>query len=334
MRKKTWIVTGVLAAVFSFFVVSSVLAQASRGQPTSEAKKIARTAYAQGQELYKAGKYEEAEEAFHKAFDAVPNPTVLLSIAETQKKLNRAPDAVTTLETYLELRTDAPNRDEIEKKIAELRNSPGKLSIASDPPGAEILIDGLGTGKTTPAEIEVPAGEHTVGLSHPGKSPVRQSIAVQFGTRQEIQLALRDEPAIASVSPKTADFIGDIEHSDEPKFGKSFNYAAWIVTGVGVLAVGTGTVLGVMALGDKNEFDKNPTKKTADRGERLALFADVAFGVGAAAIVTGVVLWLTQDSGNGEQKAASASIFSQKASLSVTPVISPSYSGIATRLQL
>src|SRR5262249_32591856 len=39
------------------------------------------------------------------------------------------------------------------------------LNIASDPKGALIMLDGTETGKTTPAEIKVQSGEHSIGLN-------------------------------------------------------------------------------------------------------------------------------------------------------------------------
>ena len=41
---------------------------------------------------------------------------------------------------------------------------PSRIEVISDPGGASILIDGKPTGKQTPATIEVPKGDHTVGI--------------------------------------------------------------------------------------------------------------------------------------------------------------------------
>jgi hypothetical protein len=311
--------------------VAQTRAQAS-DNATSAAKKRARAAYARGQELYQAGKYEEAEVYFNRAYEAVPNPVVLLSIAETLRKLDRGPEAVSSLETYLQMRPDATNRDEIEQKIAEIRNLPAKVDITSDPPGAEILIDGVGTGKLTPSSLEIEAGEHTIGLSLAGKGPLRQVITLQFGTHRELQLALQDEES-PSLAAKPLDFPAASEEPAPEETGiQSPGVAAWAVAGVGVAALATGAVLGTMALGEKNDFDDNPTKKTADRGERLALFADVAFGVGALAIVTGVVLWLTQPN---TQESADTAHHDLRAAKRWTfvPAVSPNYAGVLTRLR-
>jgi hypothetical protein len=56
-----------------------------------------------------------------------------------------------------------------------------------------------------------------------------------------------------------------------------------------------GTVFGVIALGDKSDYDKNPTTKTADNGDTHALIADMAFGVALTFGVTSAVLFLTKD---------------------------------------
>jgi tetratricopeptide (TPR) repeat protein len=334
VRQITWIISVAIIAIISFVSASSAFAQSSRSQPSGATKKRARAAYALGQDLYKEGKYEEAEAAFNKAFDAVANPVVLLSIAETQKKLDRAPEAVATFQKYLELRPDASNREEVEQKISELKNLPAKVFVDSDPPGAEIIVDGTGTGKVTPAQLEVSAGEHTLGLSMVGKSPIRQFLTVQYGTRHELKLSLQAESPGALLPVTDSAPATEPQTPEDEKGDSHLNVAALVVTGVGVLAIGTGAILGVMALGDKSEFDKNPTKKTADRGERLALFADVAFGVGAAAVITGVVLWITQDTGKGEGPAETdESAISQAPRVQLVPALSSTYAGIETRLQ-
>ncbi len=69
-----------------------------------------------------------------------------------------------------------------------------------------------------------------------------------------------------------------------------------IVTGaLAVAAAGVGTVFGIIALGDKSDFDKNPTTSTADSGDTHALIADMAFGVALTFGVTSAVLFLTKD---------------------------------------
>ena len=100
----------------------------------------------------------------------------------------------------------------------------------------------------------------------------------------------------------------------------------WIAGVVGGVGIVTGTVLGIAALNEKADYDDNPTEASADRGERLALFADVSFGVGAMALITGAVLLLTYDdpgdAGAGDDTA-----------VVVTPVLDAQGAGAAARVR-
>jgi hypothetical protein len=55
----------------------------------------------------------------------------------------------------------------------------GFVNVTSTPPGAEIHVDGKATGQRTPAQIEMPAGQHTIALWSGGKVFYRRSVIVQ-----------------------------------------------------------------------------------------------------------------------------------------------------------
>ena len=103
--------------------------------------------------------------------------------------------------------------------------------------------------------------------------------------------------------------------------------ALWVTGGIGVAGLVTGSVLGFLALKEHSKFDSHPTDASADRGERLALFADVGFGVGALAIVTAAVLYFTYDDKPDSDSDASS------ARLTLTPVLSPSTAAASARLR-
>jgi formylglycine-generating enzyme required for sulfatase activity len=83
------------------------------------------------------------------------------------------------------------------------------VSVASDPPGAEILVDGRVQG-VTPAELELTAGEREIELALAGYNPWRRQIRVVADEPQALPLvelaladgriALETSPADASVS--------------------------------------------------------------------------------------------------------------------------------------
>ena len=74
--------------------------------------------------------------------------------------------------------------------------------------------------------------------------------------------------------------------------------ASYVTFGLGLAAIGVGTALGVMASGDAQKLRTDKTL-TFDKAQQLAnsansngLIANVLWGVGGAAVVGGVVMFL------------------------------------------
>ncbi|MBK8481054.1 MAG: hypothetical protein IPL40_07735 [Proteobacteria bacterium] len=75
--------------------------------------------------------------------------------------------------------------------------------------------------------------------------------------------------------------------------------AAWVAFGAGGAALATGGVLALLATQRRAELaDRCPdcSRAELEGGKRLALGADLAFGVGLTAAITGLVLWLANPS--------------------------------------
>jgi tetratricopeptide (TPR) repeat protein len=280
---------------------------------TDAQREQARAAYARGQALFAEGKFADALVAFDEAYAAAPNPVVLLSTAECDVQLGKLEDAYGVLQRYLTERPDAPDRAEIERKAAELASLPAVLALTSEPVGAAIKLDGQDTGKQTPAELSVSRGEHTLELTLAGHKPQTISVQARIGARHELQATLEAEPPPPPVSLKV-----------EPAEAHKPATALWITSIVGAAGLVTGTVLGFMVLAERSDFDANPTDATAKRGERLALFTDVAFGVGAMALVTSAVLYFTAD-----EAAQPASKPEPAARLQLTPAVLAHGAGMA-----
>jgi tetratricopeptide (TPR) repeat protein len=73
----------------------------------------------------------------------------------------------------------------------------------------------------------------------------------------------------------------------------------WLLVGTGALAAGAGAYFGLVALDEADSAraarDRTKAEQHKSDAESNALIADVAFGVGALAIGTAVVLWLQDD---------------------------------------
>lgn len=76
--------------------------------------------------------------------------------------------------------------------------------------------------------------------------------------------------------------------------GSALGATGWVLLGVGGATAITGGVLGGLALGAQSDFDGatalNEKRAYRDDAKTLALASDVTIGVGAAALVAGVVL--------------------------------------------
>ena len=110
---------------------------------------------------------------------------------------------------------------------------------------------------------------------------------------------------------------------------------AIVTGGLAIAAAAVGTVFGVIALGNKSDFDKNPTTQTADDGDTHALIADMAFGVALTFGVTSAVLFLTKDesvaatsSAHTPVTTAAAHVPKKKAvTITPTPIVGPHTGG-------
>jgi outer membrane biosynthesis protein TonB len=97
---------------------------------------------------------------------------------------------------------------------------------------------------------------------------------------------------------------------------------ALVAAGVAVAAAGAGTVFGVLALQNKSDYAKTPTYSNADQGNNDAAYADGCIALAVAAGVTGLVLYLTRDTGHEPDPTAS-SAKKRSAEFSVSPLLSP-----------
>jgi tetratricopeptide (TPR) repeat protein len=296
---------------------------AAAAPPTEAQRAAAREAYTRGQALFAQSKFADARVAFQEAYDAVPNPVVLFSLAECQLRLGNFEEAHATFTKYLADRPDAPERADVDRKLAEIAAMPATLVLTSAPAGAGIRIDGADTGKVTPADVELLRGEHTLELTLAGHSAISESVTAKAAVRHELHAELQPlpppPPPVAVVPPPPP------RPAPEPP-----TEAIWLTSIVGATGLVTGTVLGFMALAERSDYDANPTAESADRGERLALFADVAFGVGAISALTAIVLYATGDEPSEPAEPDAPESARSGSRWSLAPVVAPGHLGLAS----
>ena len=327
-------------------IATTPLVAHAQSAPTAEQTAAAREAYGRGQAAFEAGNFADAESAFNEAYAAVQNPLVLMGIAHAREGQGNAVGAVEAFEQYLAASPDAADADEVRAKVAALRAQPAILVISSTPAGAAISVDGAASNEVTPAEVSVPAGTHAIVLSLDGHAPQTLAVDAPFATRVDVAGELTaaadvDATAIAGgADGETQEGDGEIEDVDVDVNGdlgigdyelddpdaEGPGAGVWVATGIAGAALVTGTVLGFMALSAEADFDDMPSTETADRGERLSLFADIAFGVAAAGTLTAVVLFIAGKNRSSDDEA-------EQANLQLAPVMSRNGGGVSARLR-
>jgi hypothetical protein len=258
--------------------------------------------YADGEKKFRAGDFSGARDEFVAANGVKSTPQAERYIGLCEDSLGHLQEAVAWYDKFLAHVPEklAAQGDEIRKREGEIKASPGKVHIESNPPGATVSIDGKPQAGPTPVDVELAPGSHTIKLTEQGRLPAEKSIDVGFASAQSVSADLDVEPpppppppaapppvAVAAPAPPPAAPPPPPEpHSLVP---------AYVTGGLAVVAAGVGTVFGVMALNDKSNYNQNPTSQTADNGDTHALIADMAFGVALTFGVTSAVLFFTKD---------------------------------------
>jgi tetratricopeptide (TPR) repeat protein len=273
-------------------------AAAAAEGPSADTRERARSAYREGQKLFSSAKYEDAALAFEAAFNAIPNPVVLLSVAESRAKAGQTPEAIAAFKKYLTLRPDAPDRATVEGRIASLGAKAAFVSVTSEPADADVELDGSPMFRT-PVQLELKPGAHELRCTRPGYRAQIYTITAEPGSRQALQCQLDVLPP----TPHVAALEDEQRFTKIPR-GRPMT-AIWITGGVGAAALVNSAVFGALAISANADFKKHPTTASADRGERFALVADIGFGAGVVLVATAATLYLLSD---GEACADAASL--------------------------
>jgi hypothetical protein len=89
-------------------------------------------------------------------------------------------------------------------QAAKADHTSATLKLDSEPPTAEILLDGKDTGKKTPAELQLPKGQHSVSVQMDGFQPS----SVQFRVKGGEELEFSPKLAVTMPNIKVPDVSG------------------------------------------------------------------------------------------------------------------------------
>lgn len=282
-------------------------------------KVAAEALFEQGRSLVADGKYAEACPRFADSQRLDPSPGTLLNLANCYEKLGRTATAWATYREAASAANAAGRADYVtsaERHADALVPHLAKLTMNVGQPVDGLLIERDGV-EVARAEWGVPipidSGSHTLEASAPGYKPWSSSVAVpQDGAQVTATVPALEAapatpapppPAAPAQPPAPATGSSPVPPPPDTSVGSSQRLLGIVIGGVGVLGLGTSAVFAVLA---KNKYNdslqncgNNPDVCTqagvSQRNDALTFgnVSSVAFGVGAAALVGGAVLWFT-----------------------------------------
>ena len=305
MRSKS----GCAALLAAAALTVAPAARAQEAAPSSADVSAARSLGQEGVKLADDGRCREAIERLTRAEKLFHAPTTLERLGECQVRLLKLVEGTENLNRVVreQLGPSAPAvfRDAQERArsvLAEARPRLAKLMITvhgADAAPKSVTLDGEPVPDAS-LDVNRPAdpGAHVIEASAPGFKVSRATVTLTEGGADAVTLTLERDP---NAPVRRAPFPGSgTPASDEPRSSRRGPAIVALVGGTVVL--GAGVVFGLLALGKKSDLDAACTDKvcptaasqdTIDSGKTFAAASTVGIAVGAASLVAGVVLLLT-----------------------------------------
>jgi len=171
----------------------------------AEPADAARDAFKAGVAAFQKGDYETALARFREAEAANPAPAITYNVARSLEKLERPQAAVTAYEAYIATAGESGEfTSSATLAIAQIKARSTRLRVESQPPGANVTLDGEKLDEKTPTSVLVPRGTHVIELELDGWKETRKYDAPGSGTSGEIVFVRSQAPAVTP------------SHSDRP----------------------------------------------------------------------------------------------------------------------
>jgi hypothetical protein len=337
---RTKLITGAVFAVFATSLLQPALAApviaplgAPKARPLNDAQKKEKAGelFKAANEKYKASDWAGALEGFRAANDTFPGVKPQYLIAECLDKLGKGAEALAEYQKFLALQI--PDKMADLKKAAEDRVQAlqsGTLKIATTPAGATIKVNGEAQAAKSPTTLTLKPGKYEIEMSSPNFATSTRSVELAAGATVEINSELAamappvassaPAPMVSAPPPASAAPPAEAPKSEGPRSP----VPAYVTLGLGGASLVVGTIFGLGALSAKSDFNKNPSTSLADKAERNALIADMAFGIAVTLGVTGTVLLVTSG-GSGEP--AKTGAVKKAPTYGFAPLISPTAQG-------
>jgi hypothetical protein len=254
---------------------------------------MARQRFREGVQFYDQHQFEKARLAFLQAYALKPHPSVLLNLAQSELRSGHPDDAATHFSQYLRVNTSATDaeRQEMNAGYNIAKSRVGEVSLTVDPSGAQVVVDGADKGAAPLTDpLYLMPGSHTI-EARSGDRKSAKSITLSAGQSVTVAITVRGNIAAAgapSVAETPTAEAPETEEPaqqpvEEPRPPKSepvpeateseprgssqgpvdwfaATPSAWVVAGVGVVGVGVGVTMALVASNDYSNANSLETQ--------------------------------------------------------------------------
>lgn len=289
---------------------------AAKPKTEKEKKEAAKKLFEEAQAKFTAGEFAAAHDLYKQADELVPGAVPKFKMAESLDKAGDVEGSIKAYEAFLASKPpEDKNKERIEAakaRIAALQNAPADVKVVVTPAEATGVIFSVDGQPQAGNPVKVPPGKHTISAKAEGFDETKVEVEVKRGEKKEVPLTLTPAAGGAAVPPVKPEPVKP-EPVKTPPTTESEGTSTLIPAIVTLSLAGAGAVVGgvfgVLALQSKSEFEDTPTQELFDETERNALIADMSFGVALTFGVTGLVLLLTDSSGEEEKPAEEKKAF-------------------------
>ena len=316
----------VMKAKLALFVSASLMmglvlhVRVAHGQDA--ATEEARAHFRKGQQFFDVGRWDEAADEFEKAYAVRSDPTFLFNMAQAYRRKGDARRAIDLYKNYLIKAPKSPQRSDVEERIRALQKQLDETEPAvkaAPPPSPPVSV-------SPPAPMQPAAAPAPLPMSAPVAAPAPASAPepVQAPAPAPAPAPMQTYPAPAAAPPQPAPAYVQVEAKPAPpvtQSGQGLRVAGIITAATELAAVTAAIVCGAEAKSYSDSVQSG-TRYDPNIGETGRLFETmqwVSYGVGAALVATGAVLY-----GFGAASASGPSV-------ALAPMVVPAGAGFSAQ---
>jgi hypothetical protein len=303
-------------AVGALALVALSGAAASAGGPALAANAqdsaVAQSLYDDASKLMTEGKFTDACPKLEESQRLDPEQVTEFKLADCYEHVGRTASAWTTFLDLAEVSRKAgrPERERVARDRAT-QLEPKLTRLTVDVP-ADVRVAGLvvkrdgevvGEGQYGVA-VAVDPGKHVVEASAPGKKTWTDSrVVTGEGATSTLKVeALVVDPNASATAATTDHGVGPEPTGGEKK-GSPLKTVGLVVGGLGIVGIGVGSVMGILAIGKNNDANNGHCDKTSNLCDSTGLgmrsdavtfgnVSTVGFIAGGVLLAGGATLWL------------------------------------------